>query len=181
MKQIIALLVLMFAAALPARADLVGPPDTFGVGPLGNSATDSVLYEGTSLVTGSTLSIIGFDVPAAGTVTVALTEMSWPDRLAELSFAATTATTTLGQLAQAGTTSIAVSGPMALFAIVHSVAQGALNAGLYSLRITFTPAGITPVPLPPALGLLILAASMLLLAARQKDGTRSISFVAATT
>jgi hypothetical protein len=117
---------------------------------------ESVVLERSGLISGSESFVYQFDAPGAGTMTAKLTNLAWPERLSSLSFAASTATSVLTMLADAGSIQFSVSGPGAYYAHIAGTAGGALDVGLYSLRITFD-SGISPVPLPGALPLLLAA------------------------
>lgn len=113
-----------------------------------------VLLEQSGLVSGSQSFVYEFRAPSAGTVNVQLSNLNWPERLASVSFVATSATSVLTPMSGVGITTFDVLGPGAYFAHVAGVAQGALDLGLYSLRITFD--GIAaPVPLPAGVWLLL--------------------------
>ncbi len=129
------LLTLIGACSRPARAD-------------------QVLLEATPLVQGSLASVTSLDVSGPGTVTVTLSDLGWPDKLASLTFAATTPTGVLATLSGAGRISFTVSTAGIYDAVVGAVASpGFLGLGWYSLCITFAPS----VPLPGG-GWLLLSA-----------------------
>ncbi len=115
------------------------------------------------LVHGYLASATPFSVPAAGTVTVTLTDLNWPTKLASLTFAATTPTAVLAGLASAGRTSFTVGSSGVYDAVVDAVAspQSFLDLGWYSLTIDFTAA----VPLPPTVLLMLSGIACLALVA----------------
>jgi hypothetical protein len=136
---------------------LVGAALTaLGCGLAPSAHAESVVFEQSGLISGSQSFVFNFNAPSAGTMTAKLTNLAWPERLSSLSFAASTATSVLTTLSDAGSIQFSVSGPGAYYAHVAGVAQGALDVGLYSLRITFD-SGVSPVPLPAALPLLLAA------------------------
>ena len=100
----------------------------------------------TPLVHGSLATVTPFSLPGAGTVTVVLADLDWPQKLASLTFAATTPTAVLANLSGPGTTSFKVGSSGTYDAVVDAVAspQSFLDLGWYSMTIDFTPA----VPLP---------------------------------
>jgi len=129
---------------------------------------DMVLLGDTTLVTGQRASVYSFKAPAAGTVTVQLTNLAWPEALSSLSFMATDGSQVLSSWSApsspAGpstqTMMFQVSGSGAYFADVMATAGGPLDLGLYSLSLNFAPAG--SVPLPSSGGLLAVALVLLL-------------------
>jgi hypothetical protein len=129
-----------------------------------------VLLSDTTLVTGSETGVFSFDTPGAGTVSVQLTNLDWPQALSSLSFVATTASHVLSSWSDPGsagshTLSFQVTGSGAFFADVTAVAGGPLDLGVYSFSLEFTPA-IGPVPLP-ASGWLLLGGMLALIGLRR--------------
>jgi hypothetical protein len=118
---------------------------------------DTVVLEKTALVSGTQSFAYSFQAPSAGTFAVQLNNLAWPERLASLSFAATTATSVLDTQAGAnGLLTFNVGSAGNYFAHVAGTAQGALNLGLYSVRISFLAnGGPGVVPLPAGLPLLL--------------------------
>jgi len=131
-------------ALLCALGLAVGAPAT---------VTAETLLAVSAQVAGANSEVYNFDAPAAGTLNVQLTDLGWPSRLSSLSSTIYSSTTGLGSLSAAGDLSIQLTGPLDLSAFVSAQAQGALDMGLYSLDVTFTPTA-SPVPLPSA-GLLL--------------------------
>jgi hypothetical protein len=126
---------------------------------------DTILLAQTTLVSGTQSTTDSFVAPSDGTVTVQLSNLDWPERLSSLSFAASTATHVMSAWSWSALSADAESfevGAGTYFAHVTSQATGALNLGLYSLRITFSPSA-PPVPLPPSDWMLV--AGVLALAA----------------
>jgi len=123
-----------------------------------------VLGGATDLISGSQSYTMAFVAPTSGTVTFQLSILSWPEPLEGLSVSATTASDLLGALALNATTAPSdfmtfdVGGPGAFFAHVSGKAQGALQLGLYSLRVTFTPSAV---PLPASAWLLATGAALM--------------------
>jgi hypothetical protein len=127
-----------------------------GLARIPSAHAETVVLEQSGLISGSQSFVFEMQAPGAGTLNVELKNLGWPERLSSVSFAASNATSLLKTLADAGTTSFSVSGPGAYYAHVAGVAQGALNVGLYALRVTFSAGGGPggpPVPLPAALWL----------------------------
>jgi hypothetical protein len=114
-----------------------------GADPAGASTVLSTTTE----VFGSATAVYSFDAPSAGTLNVQLTDLGWPTRLASLTATIYSPLSSLGSLSAAGDLTVLLSGPSDLSAFISAQAQGALNLGLYSLDITFSPS-TSPVPLP---------------------------------
>ena len=119
--------------------------------PVGGSSLSQL-----GLVAGSQSVVYVLSAPGAGTFNVSLGDLDWPDRLASLSFTATSANALLGSLTGAGQMGFEVAGAGSLYAHVAASAQGLLNVGLYSLQITFMPS-VSAVPLPASSTLLLTA------------------------
>jgi hypothetical protein len=92
----------------------------------------------------------------AGRVTVTLQDLGWPGLFGSLSFAATTSTSLLAELAEPGRMSFAVSGAGNYFATVYGIADPNFGSGLYSLNLKYS-----PVPLPAAAWLLLSGLALL--------------------
>ena len=123
-----------------------------------------VLGGATDLISGTQSYTLAFVAPTSGTVSFQLSILSWPEPLEGLSVSATTASDLLGALALDNTKpsdflTFDVGGPGAFFAHVSGKAQGALQLGLYSLRVTFTPSAV---PLPASAWLLATGAALML-------------------
>jgi hypothetical protein len=88
----------------------------------------------------------------AGSLSLTVTDMNFPESLGALSFAVTDANTLLKSMDGPGVMTLDVAGPVTLYADVFATAQGAANVGLFNLQIAFT--SVAPVPLP-ASGLLL--------------------------
>ena len=116
----------------------------------GAAHADTIVLQQSALIGGTQTNVTAFAAPAAGTLTVTLTDLAWPSRLSTLSFALSSATSVIGRLTGPGTQSFTVGGAASLFAHVYGVTSTPLDVGLYSLRVQFT-----PVPLPSAAVLLL--------------------------
>jgi hypothetical protein len=116
---------------------------------------DSVpLLSQTTMVVGTESTTDTFTAPTAGTVTVTLNSFGWAAPLSALSFSASSATQVLASWTGTGVTSDTATFNVAAgsyFANIMATASGAMDMGLYSLRMTFTPA----VPLPSSGWLLL--------------------------
>jgi len=121
------------------------------------ACADTMLVEASPYISGTQSTVYSLLAPGAGSLSVSLTDLGWPDRLSNLSFALTTSTDVLKTLDGGGDTTVDLSSAGTYYAIVSGTAQGYWNLGMYSLRIGFSPLGGTPapVPLPGALLLLL--------------------------
>lgn len=143
-RNIVCALIIAFALAFPAaRAESIAPQP-------GATAGSILVLSQTALVGGTQSMVVPIFAPNAGTFTATLADLGWPDRLSSLSFAGTTASSVLAALAAPGSVSFYVASSGTYYAHVAATAAGALNLGLYSLRVDFT-----PVPLPAAAWLLL--------------------------
>jgi hypothetical protein len=124
---------------------------------------DTVLANETNLVSGTQSMVQAFTVPTAGTVTVQLTNIAWPQALSALTFIASTSSQVLSSwdALNSGSETFSVSGPGTYYAHVTGTATGPLDLGLYSMTLSFVSA-IAPVPLPAGSGLLLGGLLMLL-------------------
>jgi len=128
------------------------------------------LLEHTQLVGGGFASVLDFLVPAAGTVSVVLKDLVWPDTLSGLSFAAVSTTSMLASLSAPGSLTFDVTAPGHFFAIVSGNTQGDLNLGLYSVSLQWNAvaSAASSVPLPAAGWLLVSGAAGLIGFARRR-------------
>jgi hypothetical protein len=122
------------------------------------SLADTVLINETTLVSGTNSSVEAFTVPTAGTITVQLSNIAWPQALDSLSFVASSASNVLSAWQGAGTESFNVAAGT-YYAHVTGTAGGLLDLGLYSLTVSFRSA-VAPVPLPSSQALLLWALVM---------------------
>jgi len=152
--------------AAPAFADLV---DADG-NAQGVHAPAPVLDD-VQIVTGSTTTSTAFEITAAGTYTVTLTDFAFPDPFQSLALAITSATATLALLTEPGSFDLVLDGPMQLFALVFGVPNEESGVGLYGVNIVLARngGGGEPVPLPASAWLLLsgLAAAFRLNRARR--------------
>jgi len=159
LKSAFALVALACLATPFARADTTLPSGPFTV------------LEHTQLVGGSFSSALDFLVPAAGKVTVVLSDLVWPDTLSSLHFAATSATSLFGSLDAPGTFSFDVNKPGHYFAIISGETKGALDLGLYTLKMEWSAlsgSSDPAVPLPAAGWLLVSGVAGLMGLARRR-------------
>jgi len=122
---------------------------------LTRAEASQVLYDGVGFMQGTQSSSESFTLPTAGTLTVTLGNVAWPQQLASLNMLVTTASGAAGPEMGAGTSSFKV-GAGNVYTQWFGTAQGPLDAGVYSLEIQFSPsAGGSQVPLPTSVGLLL--------------------------
>ena len=91
-------------------------------------------------------------IASAGTLSVTVSDLGWPQVLKSLSFAITDGTKVLKSMVGAGLLAYDVTGPMTLFANVYAVPTA--STGAYHLDVSFAPA-VPAVPLPAAAWLLV--------------------------
>ena len=111
---------------------------------------NTIVLERSGLLGGTQAVVTPLLVSGAGTLQVTLTDLAWPTRLTNLSFALSDATSVLGRMSAPGTQNFTIGGAASLYAHVYGASGGPLDLGLYSLRVQFT-----PVPLPGAAVLLL--------------------------
>ena len=113
-----------------------------------HARAESILLAQTTLVDGTTSTVDSFTAPTAGKVTVNLQGLAWPTALTALSFSATSADQVFASWNGKGLDSGSATFDVAAgtyFAHITATAGGALDLGLYSLFMTFTPSAV---PLP---------------------------------
>ncbi len=130
--------------------------------PVGGSSLSQL-----GLVSGSQSVVYVLSAPGAGTFNVSLSDFAWPDRLANLSFTATSVSAVLGSLSGPGQMSFAVTGAGSLYAHVSAAAGGLLNVGLYSLQMSFK-ASEAAVPLPASSWLLLVGLAAMAALSRRR-------------
>lgn len=153
-RNAVAALALLGAVLVqPAHADQVAPTTLV--------APESVFFEGAGASTVLTLNTTG-----AGTVSVNVNDYEFPVALSSLSFSAASQTQVLKTETQANpatdfTFTFNVGSAGAFYAQISALAGASQFAfafpsiGGYSLDVTFSPAQVSAVPLPPAVWLLV--------------------------
>lgn len=153
MKPVILMAAMSLVAGVSAaHASTLGPDDD----------STTVLYSQSSLVQGNASSVTTLDVPSSGELFLTLTDLDYPSTFSALNFSLSSSQTDLVGLAQPGTLTLNVPGPMTLYADVFATSQASSNLGLYNLTATFLSAA--PVPLPA--GGLLLGSGLVLLMGR---------------
>lgn len=111
-----------------------------------NSRAD-VLYNGNGFLTGTQSFTDTLNLPSAGTLTVTLGDIAWPMSLASLNLVVTSASGAMGPEMGIGTSTFNITSGGVITAQWFGTAQGALNAGVYTLEIQFQPlAQVVPIP-----------------------------------
>jgi hypothetical protein len=123
------------------------------------ASADPIVVEASPLISGTQSNMYTFSAPSAGSVTVSLANIDWPQRLSSLSFALATSSGVVKTFSGEGQQTIGLGSAGTYYAIVTGVADATAhwNLGMYSLRMTFsTLSGPGPtVPLPAAVWLLL--------------------------
>ena len=140
-----------------------------GLAGLSAHARADILYNGSGFLTGTQSFTDTLNLPSAGTLTVTLGDIAWPESLASLNLVVTSASGALGPEIGIGTSTFNVASGGFITTQWFGTAQGALNAGVYTLEIQFQPSAQV-VPLPASLALLISGLSLLLWQRKRPDG-----------
>jgi len=138
-----------------ARAGLFVVLAVLGLVAAPRARADMMLLSQTNLVAGTQTSVASFTVTGPGSLSVNLSNIAWPQSLDSLSFMLSSSDEVVG--AWSGSSSDSQSfdvGPGTYYAHVTGTAAGALNLGLYSINITFQPAGTVALP---ASGILLIS------------------------
>lgn len=156
LKAVARSVMLLGALALStlARAEYVPAETPFTAGApltslLRGSTSGSSSLNNTQLVWGTSLNVNSLALPGAGTLTVKLKDIGWPEALDSLSLLVTDLDGIWQRLDGNGSLLVSVSGPTQLFAAVYA-RSGLHSLGLYNLHASFA-----PVPLPAAAWLLL--------------------------
>lgn len=141
------LLAVLSVGGSMARADalLVAPP-VVTIGPSTGPIERSEVFSGTTPQS----FVLPVSVTAPGTIQITLTDLDWPQRLAALSFAATTSTQVLARSNTPGVLSFFMASAGNFSAEVFGTTSGSLAMGLFGMRIDYA-----PVPLPAGVWLLL--------------------------
>ena len=132
------------------KLGLLAPLALVGLTVTPHAWADSILLAQTTLVAGTESTVDSFTTTGAGTVSVTLQSLNWPTQLTALSFSATSANQVLSSWDMSSTKPLAPFevGAGTYFAHIMATAGGALNLGLYSMMMTFSPNSTPTVPLP---------------------------------
>jgi hypothetical protein len=115
---------------------------------------DTLLVSQTSMISGSFSGVYTFSTTQAGTLSLKLENIAWPERLAALSCNLYDSQNLLGSLATTGELQIQVAGAGTYFSHLFAQAAGALDLGLFSLNVSFHPS-VSAVPLPASVWMLL--------------------------
>jgi hypothetical protein len=111
------------------------------------SRADMILLSQTTLVAGTESTVASFTIPGPGSLTVTLSNIAWPQSLESLSFMLSSSDQVMAAWSTENSTSESYNvTPGTYFAHVTGSAAGSLDLGLYSITITFQPAGVVPLP-----------------------------------
>jgi hypothetical protein len=122
--------------------------------PLGSACADTVMYDSAGFIQGQQSFVEAFNITTPGTLTVSLSSVSWLDMVTDLNAFVSTPSGVLGSAMGPGTESTNVA-PGMVYVHWFGDASGAYDLGVYGLKVTFQPSGVSPVPLPGSLLLLL--------------------------
>src|SRR5262249_48637676 len=105
---------------------------------------DTLLMDQSTMVSGTFSSVHSFTTTQAGALTLRLENIAWPEQLSALSCNLYGKDVMLGSLATTGEIHLNLAGPGTFFSHVFAQSGGALDLGLFSIKVTFAPT----VPLP---------------------------------
>jgi len=128
-----------------------------------------VLYDASGFVQGQQSFVDSFYLSDPGTLTITLSNIAWPQALAELDLLVSNANGAIAPEMSAGTESFNITGGGRYFAQWFGVAQGPLDLGVYGISMSWQP--VTSVPLPASLSLLLSGLAFLWLLRRHNHLT----------
>jgi hypothetical protein len=117
------------------------------------AGASEVLYDGIGFMTGQQSFEDSFTVNGPGTLTVTLSDIAWPVPLSSLDLVVGTSSGLLGPEMGPGTATFQITSGGTVFAQWFGTAQGPLDAGVFGLKVQFSPT--TPVPLATSMTLLL--------------------------
>jgi hypothetical protein len=130
-----------------------------------------VLYDGIGFMTGQQSFTDSFAVSGPGTLTVTLSDFAWPVALSSLDLVMSTSQGLLGPEMGVGTANFKVTAGGNIFAQWFGTAQGPLDAGVYGLKMQWTP--VSAVPLPTSIALLMSGLALFAWQRRAREETGS--------
>jgi len=128
-----------------------------------SAQADTVMAK-SGLITGTEALDFSFQVPGPGTIDLLLSDLDWPTPLSGLDISATSPTAVFGSMTRSGDLSFKVSTAGTYYAHLIGEAQGSLDIGAYSLKVSYTSA----VPLPASLWMLLGGLGLLGVALRHR-------------
>ncbi len=129
--------------------------------PLGSAFAATVMYDSAGFIQGQQSFVEAFNITTPGTLTVSLSSVSWLDTVTDLNAFVSTPSGVVGSAMGPGTESTNV-GPGMVYVHWFGDASGAYDLGVYGLKVTFQPSGVSAVPLPDSLLLLVSGIGFLL-------------------
>jgi len=137
------------------RRVLIGAACAAGLWGLAAGAADAgtVLYDDSGFLRGQQSFSQSFDITGPGTLTVTLSNITWPEKLSSLNFVLSTANGLVGPEMGEGTSEYNVTSGR-IYAQWFGKAQGPLDLGVYGMKIEFTPS-VAAVPLPTSITLFL--------------------------
>lgn len=139
---------------------------------------DQTLYDGIGFLQGTQSFTDSFSVASPGTLTVTLGDIGWPTPLASLNLLVSSPSGALGPEMGVGTETFNVQSGNVIAEWFGTAAPGGMNAGVYSLDISFSPStGGSPVPLPTSIALLVSGLGLLIWQRRTRAGLDDQKFV----
>jgi hypothetical protein len=127
----------------------------------GAAHAETLLYDGISLFSGQQSFTDSFTLTTPGTLNITLSNIPWLDTVSDLTGFVSTSSGMIGNAIGAGTESLSV-GPGTYYAHWFGDAQGVYNLGVVGMQIGFQPSGMSAVPLPTTLILLLSGLGVLL-------------------
>jgi hypothetical protein len=128
------------------------------------AAASEVLFNGAGFMQGQQSFEDSFALSGPGTLTLTLSNIAWPEPLANLEMLVSTPQGLLGPEVGPETESFSITQASQIYVQWFGTAQGPLNVGVYGLKINWAP---TAVPLPSSVLLLLSGLVMLVWRRRQ--------------
>jgi hypothetical protein len=130
------------------------------------ASASEVLYDRTGFVSGQQSFVLPLALSGPGTLTITLSNVAWPETLANLNLVLGTASGMMGTEMGAGTETFHIGSSGTVFAQWFATAQGPLSLGLSSAATG---------PLPASLGLLASALAVLVWRRRPRNPVSAVA------